>query len=639
MAEGILSVGDGGRDAGTYDIATDSPMTLEGEGSVGDVMVITSGTNVRPQTPGGGGSVGDVGREGVTVDNRIARWHGTDAEVQSSVVSINDDGDISGYGTLTGGDLGTQLVDTDGLLRILAIGQNGATDRQAMLWDDGGGNWIVADILEPGMVDISADTNLAATSPIVLTDDTLSHAVSGVGAATYTSLTVDALGHVTGGTNPGHVLGAGTGTTGTIPLWDPDNNTLGDSALRESGSVVISDIDLAVKRVAIGTLVSLSVSNADDSNSSSSAVLQAATTQATGGDPFAQWTIVGEQSYVLGIDNSDSDKFVGSVGASLGTGNWLEVTTVRGITLDAASGQIVALAVNSVEELQVSGTAVTIPTNNLIIPVGALMVGAATVPRAAVETFGNVYISGTFPNISVDDIVSTLGFQSFDNSGSPPTDDVVASISAIAENAHSSGNFRTGLGFFTMTGTTLTEHMRLSRLGDLFVHDGDIIATLGDIIATLGDVLVPAGSLGIGATPTLPLDVNAKSGHTSIGGIAIKLTNKTGANTVEGHLVSASSSTAEAFDVAISNSDEVIGIVYESGVADGSEAWIVVSGFAMVRVDGGGAALNDRLVSSVTSGITTVNNIPAVAVHFQEVGHAVGVIVGPGLVKTVLHFN
>ena len=177
MADGILSVGDGGREVATYDTATDGPMSLVGEGASGDALVIQSGDQVRPQTPGGGGSVGDVSREGVTVDNRIARWHGAGSEVQSSVVSINDDGDISGYGTLTGGTLGTQLVDTDGLLRILAIGQNGATDRQAMLWDDGGGNWVVDDILEPG-----------------------------------------------------------AGTLNRIPLWTPDANHLGNSDLEDDGN-------------------------------------------------------------------------------------------------------------------------------------------------------------------------------------------------------------------------------------------------------------------------------------------------------------------------------------------------------------------------------------------------------------------
>ena len=240
MADGILSLGDGGRDVGTYDTATDGPMSLVGEGSLGDALVVQALGKVRPQTPGGGGSIGDVSREGVSVDNRITRWHGTDAEIQSSVVTINDDGDISGYGTLIGGNLNTQLVDSDGLLRILAIGQNGATDRQAMLWDAGGGTWVVDDILEPGMVDISADTNLVATSPIVLTDDTLSHAVSGVSAGTWTSLTVDVLGHVTVGTNPG--FPTGSGTADYMSKWI-SASVLGDADMTDDGSdtIVVSN--------------------------------------------------------------------------------------------------------------------------------------------------------------------------------------------------------------------------------------------------------------------------------------------------------------------------------------------------------------------------------------------------------------
>lgn len=140
-------------------------------------------------------------------------------------------------------------------------------------------------------------------------------------------------------------------------------------------------------------------------------------------------------------------------------------------------------------------------------------------------------------------------------------------------------------------------------------------------------------------TPTIKLDVNAKSGYTDIGGVAVKLTNKTGGNTVAGQLVIASTVTADAFDTALTNDDRVIGIVLDTGVADGSEAWIIHGGFAMVLMDAGGAALGDRIVSSATAGSGDVNNGPATGVHFQEVGHSVGTTGGGGLVKCAIHLN
>ena len=50
-------------------------------------------------------------------------------------------------------------------------------------------------------LDTSDSIDLAATSPIVLTDDTLSHANSGVTAETYTGITVDVRGHITAAVN------------------------------------------------------------------------------------------------------------------------------------------------------------------------------------------------------------------------------------------------------------------------------------------------------------------------------------------------------------------------------------------------------------------------------------------------------
>lgn len=54
---------------------------------------------------------------------------------------------------------------------------------------------------------------LSVTAPITLTGNTIGHANSGVSAGTYSSVTVDAKGHVTAGTNPGYL------TTETDPIF------------------------------------------------------------------------------------------------------------------------------------------------------------------------------------------------------------------------------------------------------------------------------------------------------------------------------------------------------------------------------------------------------------------------------------
>jgi len=146
------------------------------------------------------------------------------------------------------------------------------------------------------------------------------------------------------------------------------------------------------------------------------------------------------------------------------------------------------------------------------------------------------------------------------------------------------------------------------------------------------------GNVGIGQLiPTLPLDIKAKVGITAIGGIAFKLTNNTGANSVEGQLVEVDDTDENSYKVADADAVDVIGVVYNTGVADGLDVWIVQGGIAEVLLDAGGCVHHDRLISSNTAGSADVNNAPAVAVHFQEIGHAIETVVGAGLAKAVIH--
>ncbi len=143
------------------------------------------------------------------------------------------------------------------------------------------------------------------------------------------------------------------------------------------------------------------------------------------------------------------------------------------------------------------------------------------------------------------------------------------------------------------------------------------------------------------SSPTIPFSVKEKGGITVLGGYAIKLTNKTGSNSVQGQVVIASTTTNDAFAIAALGETQPIGVVLKGGVRDGSEEWVVVSGIADVLIDDGGTALGDRLISSDNigfAGSADVDNAPAVAVHFQEIGHCIEGRVGAGLARAVIHF-
>lgn len=123
-----------------------------------------------------------------------------------------------------------------------------------------------------------------------------------------------------------------------------------------------------------------------------------------------------------------------------------------------------------------------------------------------------------------------------------------------------------------------------------------------------------------------------------VGGHAIKLTNKTGSNTVAGQIVEASTTTDSAFGAIAASDTHPIGVVLDAGIADGSEAWVVVSGIADVLIDSGGCTHGDRLITSATAGSALVNNTPTTAQYLQVVGHSIKSRTGAGLALAVLNF-
>ncbi len=148
------------------------------------------------------------------------------------------------------------------------------------------------------------------------------------------------------------------------------------------------------------------------------------------------------------------------------------------------------------------------------------------------------------------------------------------------------------------------------------------------------------GNVGVSdPTPTVKFSVNGKAGMSVEGGHLIRLVNKTGINSIRGVVVKADAGVNQAFDTATANCLDPIGVVYESDIADGSLCWVVVAGIAWILTDAtGNVVRGDRLITSATPGRADVNNAPSIAVHFQEIAHAIDGALAENLVLAVVHF-
>lgn len=147
-----------------------------------------------------------------------------------------------------------------------------------------------------------------------------------------------------------------------------------------------------------------------------------------------------------------------------------------------------------------------------------------------------------------------------------------------------------------------------------------------------------------------PTFATAKAKLNADGGLMIKLINKTGAATVKGEVVCPYSATAvnNAVKKILVDEPDPIGAFYESGIADGSEAWVVVSGIADVYFVGD--AVRGHFArgfitgeASYVTGRVLSEAVPtspfATDKHFYEIGHVLESRTGAGLAKCVLHFN
>lgn len=186
------------------------------------------------------------------------------------------------------------------------------------------------------------------------------------------------------------------------------------------------------------------------------------------------------------------------------------------------------------------------------------------------------------------------------------------------------------------SGPTLNITGSVSASSDI-TADGGLVASTGNVRAGSGNIVATAGSI-----------YGPKVKLTPEGGIAVKLTNKTGSASVAGNVVSAHGSVNNAVALIVKDVPAPIGVFYESGIADGAEAWVVVAGIADVYFTG------NVSLGNIARGFITADGASYVAgqalndtipnplsddKHFYEIGHCLAARTGAGLAKVCLHFN
>ncbi|KKK63596.1 hypothetical protein LCGC14_2992690, partial [marine sediment metagenome] len=192
-------------------------------------------------------------------------------------------------------------------------------------------------------------------------------------------------------------------------------------------------------------------------------------------------------------------------------------------------------------------------------------------------------------------------------------------VSATAENT-----FISGIGFTNNTTGTYQlgyecEGLRFALTENVF-NDGGLdldfrIESTGEDKLFLLDAGLDVIRMGDGDTNYTQIDATGnitqvgtgrtheseKFKLTAIGGYAIKLTNKTGSNTIQGQSVQADTTANDAVKLTGTDEEECIGVFLDSGVANNAEAWVVINGIADVAMEDNTTATRGNWVrSSVT---------------------------------------
>lgn len=142
---------------------------------------------------------------------------------------------------------------------------------------------------------------------------------------------------------------------------------------------------------------------------------------------------------------------------------------------------------------------------------------------------------------------------------------------------------------------------------------------------------------------------NNMVGISELGGLAVKLNNGSGANSVKGTLVEADVNADDSFDIVDADGNHAIGVVYDDGIADGSECWVIIYGIADVLLKDTLASTHGNWVyisdvagrADATIAAPPGGGVPELDNHMQEIGHCLETKAGNTdvLARVCLHFN
>ena len=141
-----------------------------------------------------------------------------------------------------------------------------------------------------------------------------------------------------------------------------------------------------------------------------------------------------------------------------------------------------------------------------------------------------------------------------------------------------------------------------------------------------------------------------KTKVTKEGGYAIRFVNKTGAASVKGTVVEASTTTFDAVGIVPSDQPDPIGVIYEDGVADGDLVWVVTMGKVQVLLEDTTAAILDGWVrvspnvagrADASAAGPPGGTIIEIDNHFKELGHCLETVIAgtDKLALCLIHFN